>query len=102
MSAPDLHVEFTVDAQADLTSIAFYTAERWGTRQRDAYIERIVTATHDLPQFPGRGRIREDLGEAVRALPVEQHVIYYRATDQAVTILRVLHSRMDARLLIEE
>ncbi len=91
----------TPEAQADLTSIALYTAERWGNRQRDAYIERIVSAIYDLPRFPGRGRLRADLGDGVRAYPVEQHVVYYRADDQAVTILRILHSRMDASRLIE-
>jgi plasmid stabilization system protein ParE len=57
---------------------------------------------YDLPRFPGRGRLREVHGDGVRAYPVQQHVIYYRATDHGVTILRVLHARMDAGLLIEE
>jgi toxin ParE1/3/4 len=96
MSAPNPQVVVTPDARADLTSIALYTAERWGDRQRDVYIERIVTAMYDLVRLPGRGRLSEDLGSGIRACAVEQHIVYYLASDREVTILRVLHSRMDA------
>ncbi|MFN8512949.1 MAG: type II toxin-antitoxin system RelE/ParE family toxin [Chloroflexia bacterium] len=38
-----------------------------------------------------------DLADDLARAFARQHVIYYRATDDAVIIVRILHGRMDAR-----
>jgi plasmid stabilization system protein ParE len=45
--------------------------------------------------YPERGRQRDELYTACRSLPVEQHVVFYYLTDDAVVIDRVLHGSQD-------
>jgi len=45
--------------------------------------------------YPDTGRDRSDLRTGVRVLPVERHLVVFRAEVGGVTILRVVHQMMD-------
>jgi plasmid stabilization system protein ParE len=49
-----------------------------------------------LTRHPHVGEIREDIPAGMRAKPVEQHIIFYRVDDEGITVIRMLHSKMDA------
>jgi plasmid stabilization system protein ParE len=49
-----------------------------------------------LTRFPDLGPTRDDLPPGMHLHPVEQHVVYYLVDDKVVTIVRIVHSRMDA------
>ena len=90
-----------------------WSHERFGTAVRDGYEELITAAILDLAQAPTRVgvRARPELGEAVlswhlaqsrdhvrsdaRRIKSPRHFILFRAADNVVTILRVLHDRMN-------
>jgi plasmid stabilization system protein ParE len=38
----------------------------------------------------------------LRSFPVRQHIIFYRVGPQTVSVLRVLHSRMDTARHLDE
>ena len=95
-------LDFTPDAEDDLRSILEYTRMSWGARQQDVYAEHIAAALQELNQFPDLGRPREEVSPGLRAYPVEQHVVYYRADDQMVTIVRILHRKMNASTRLEQ
>lgn len=42
------------------------------------------------------GRLRPDLGEGVRGLPVLEHIVFYEIYKNRCHILRVLHHRRDS------
>lgn len=45
--------------------------------------------------YPDTGRDRGDLRTGVRVLPVERHLVVFRAAVGGVIILRVIHQMMD-------
>jgi plasmid stabilization system protein ParE len=73
-----------------------------GEHQRDVYAERITAALERLTLFPNLGESRDDLPVGMRACPVEQHVIYYRTDEHAITVIRLLHNKMETRGQLDE
>lgn len=92
----NLRLDLTDDARRDFRSILRYTRGTWGERQRDTYARRLTAAMEKLTQFPQLGEARSDLPPGMQAFPVAQHVIYYRVDEQAITVIRLLHGKMNA------
>lgn len=95
MSAPKLILVTTTDADADLESIALYGMEMWDRERTLSYVTEIAKVLDSLARFPRLGRRGDDIGENVRLIRVRDHVVYYEHDAQAVTILRILHLRMN-------
>lgn len=91
-----LRLELTDDARADFRSILRYTRRRWGVEQRRIYGRHLEAAMEQLTRFPRQGEERDDLPHGMRARVVAEHVIYYRADDERVAVIRPLHASMDA------
>jgi toxin ParE1/3/4 len=86
----------TDNAERDFRSILRYTQQHWGRQRRDTYADRLVAAIDRLALFPSMGNARDDLGNGVRAIAVEHHLIIYHLENGTVVILRLLHQNMDA------
>ena len=103
MSVPKLPVVLTSDAEIDLRGILLYSRRQWGTVQRDTYRAAIRRALNTIATNPSIGHPYDRLRPGRRSFPVQRHVIHYRIDDDRVTILRILHERMDvARHLTDE
>lgn len=48
-----------------------------------------------LAENPDLGVLRSDILPGLRSFPCDHHVIFYRVGKSTVTILRVLHERMN-------
>ena len=97
MSAFDL----TKSAQADLKSIARYTQEHWGARQRNVYLKEMDQVFHSLVTNPEMGVTCDHIRNGYRKLPHGVHVIYYKQVGKEdLLIVRILHSTMDVELHI--
>jgi len=88
--------DLTRSAQADLKSIARFTQERWGVRQRNAYLKEVDQVFRALTKNPEMGRACDEVREGYRKFPHGSHVIYYKqqGTD-LLLIVRILHATMD-------
>lgn len=82
-------------AQRDVRSILLYTRKQWGQSARDAYEEALNQALLTLSENPLIGRRRDAVPGDLRTFRVRQHMIYYRYSDDTLTVLRVLHGKMD-------
>ena len=89
-------------ARRDVRSILLHTSQRWGFAQRDAYREVLDKAFETLSVNPLIGRSRGEIAPNLRSHTIQQHVIYYRVEVETVTVLRVLHGKMDAARHVEE
>ncbi len=89
-------LEWSDDAERDLRGNSRFTRNHWGSGQRDQYLKRVSRAIVQLAQYPDLGQSRDEISPGLRTLPVVQHVIYYRVTEEAIRILRILHAHMDA------
>ena len=87
--------DLSKSAHADLKSIATYTQERWGVRQRNAYLKEIDRIFHSLAKNPVMGRACDEILEGYRKFPHGVHVIYYKQLESELLIVRILHATMD-------
>ena len=91
----------TQTADAELYEIFVNTAQNWGIPQADKYFSRLHEAFDRLAFFPEMGVRRPDLGLHIRMIRHQSHRIYYRANDDKVRIIRILHvrQRVDANMI---
>lgn len=83
-------------ALEDLKSIARFTQQRWGVRQRNTYLKAIDQVFRALARHPKMGRACDELREGYRKFPHASHVIYYKEQDEdTVLFVRILHMTMD-------
>lgn len=82
-------------ARRDLEEIGAYTGREWGLRQKSEYLGRIRDKLIALRDHPMAGAPRDDIAEGLRACIVEKHIVFYRDTETALLIVRILHQRMD-------
>jgi toxin ParE1/3/4 len=59
------------------------------------YHERLSAAMRTLLAHPYPGRARDDLSPGLRTLAVGGHIVFYRVGTRSVTIVRILHAKMD-------
>ena len=85
-------------ARRDLERIGDYTRAEWGAAQKRKYLGQIKDGFKAVRDTPGIGIRRDDIRDGLRAYPVRKHVIFYRETKTELTIVRVLHARMDPGL----
>ena len=82
-------------ARRDLQEIGDYTRRKWNAAQKRKYLRRIRDRLEALRDMPGIGAARDDIAAGLRACPAEKHIVFYRESKTAVTIVRVLHQGMD-------
>ena len=88
--------DLTKAARQDLKSIAKFTQERWGVRQRNTYLKEIDQVFRALAKNPVMGRACDEVREGYRKFPHGSHVIYYSEIESdPLLIVRILHVTMD-------
>jgi toxin ParE1/3/4 len=87
---------FKPDADADLESILQYTLQTWGDDRMRAYSARIFAALDELSTFPNIGKRRDDLRPGLLSYLAAQHIVFYVASEDELTVHRIIHSRRDA------
>lgn len=84
------------NAEADLDSIATYTKDAWGTEQARTYLATIRADMQSLGEFPMRHPLHEGAAGPFRKARSGQHHLYYQIGKSGVTVVRVLHERMES------
>ena len=85
----------TPKAKDDLSGIWDYTETTWGTRQAEIYVRLIERGINLIAADPRRGRPCDDIRPGYRRFSVGSHVVYFREGEGAITVVRILHQRMD-------
>jgi toxin ParE1/3/4 len=92
----------------DLERQVEYLDERANPEVSDRYLKSVYGAFDLLAQMPGMGAPREQLNPRLNGLrmwPVPdfpKYLIFYRATDETVEVIRVLHGAQDIEGIISE
>jgi toxin ParE1/3/4 len=66
-----------------------------GERQAEIYLRLIKAAVDAVATDPKLGRACDDVRPGYRRHPVGSHALFYRVTDAAIVVVRILHQRMD-------
>jgi toxin ParE1/3/4 len=90
----------TEQAQADLDELWDYLAER-NEAAANRLLAEILERSRFHARFPKTGRPRDDLTPALRSFVVRPYVIFFRAVDDTIEILRVLHGSRDIDSIIK-
>jgi toxin ParE1/3/4 len=90
----------TGQAERDLEEILAYLDAR-----SHSAAERLATAIDErsrlLGEFPGMGRSRDELLPGVRSIAIGRYVLFYRVTQNAVEVLRILHGARDLEAIMK-
>ena len=92
----------TEAALEDLRSIRAYTMESWGAGQEQHYLDSLWSRMEALRVNPERYRLRGDLFPGCRIAAEGKHVILFRAGNEVLEIVRVLHAAMDFKRHLPE
>jgi toxin ParE1/3/4 len=82
-------------AQSDLQEIWDYTDDNWGRAQAKAYLKSIEAAMERVASNPKLGKACEEIRSGYARYPVGSHILFYSITAGQVTVIRILHQRMD-------
>jgi toxin ParE1/3/4 len=89
------NLEFTPEADEDLRLLLADSFANWGEVQQAAYAERLSIAMGQILSHPHLGRSRDDLQPELRSLLAGHHLIYYLVDERTITVIRILHAKMD-------
>jgi toxin ParE1/3/4 len=84
----------TSAAEQDLEEILTFLLDLDHTAA-DRFVTELDALCRLLTSQPGVGRRRDDLGPSVRSRVIGFHVLFYRATDDTLTVLRIIHGSRD-------
>jgi toxin ParE1/3/4 len=93
-------VRISPRASLDLTEIWSYIADDSVTNA-DAFIDKRFETIQLLANQPGSGRRREELAHGILSFPFGRYIIFYRASQDAIEIVRVLHGARDIHTIFE-
>lgn len=83
-------------AQADLEGIFDYTVYRWGLDRAVRYTQSIEAACSAIAANPGSTEDCDYIRAGYRRASAGRHTIYFRVDGGGVSVIRILHQRMDA------
>lgn len=81
-------------ALADLSDIRSYTRRRWGAEQAEHYLREMGQFFRDLSL--GQRTSRAVRAGQFRKARYVSHMIYFIEDDHSMSVIRILHVRMDA------
>ena len=85
----------TRNAVADLRAIADYGLENFGFAKARQYRRGLEKCFRSLARTPAIGLSADELVTGIRRYKYQSHWIFYLASGKGITIVRVLHTRMD-------
>lgn len=89
------------EADEDLTAIWVRIAAD-NPAAADRTIHALLDAEIRLAAFPETGRRRDDLQPALRSRVVGSYVVFYRASEGGIFVVRILHGARDIDDLLAE
>ncbi len=90
MAIEKAEYRLTPKAKDDMEAVWLYSLKEWGRAQTERYVDDVTEAFGFLANSPNTGAACDHIRAGYRRYPVTRHVIYYRATDYGVEVIRVL------------
>ncbi len=88
--------KLTTIARQDIRNINRYSISHWGKAKAIQYVSALYERFEWLSNQPHMGRNRDYISASLLSYQEGSHVIFYRREPQGhISILRVLHQRMD-------
>lgn len=88
-------------AKNDLSDIWSYIAKN-SAAAADRVTASLVEMFSTLAAFPAMGRLRDELGSALRSFVVGSYLIFYQPEEDGIEVVRVLHGSRDIDSIFRE
>jgi toxin ParE1/3/4 len=82
-------------ARRDLSEIWDSSARNWGADRADRSVMAIRDACAGLADGSRQGRAADDIRPGYRKQPAGSHLIFCRAAERRIEVIRILHRRRD-------
>jgi len=82
-------------ARDDLEQIWRYTFQAWSRSQADEYYRSLIDAITDLAQGSKRGKSIDNIRSGYFSLSCGSHFIIYKVGRTRISVIRILHQRMN-------
>ncbi len=89
---------FTDEAVADLNGIIDYSLETWEREQTRKYTTELEQLCQKLAGNPRLGNPCNELADGLYSFPYHSHILFYCCSNHTVSIVRILHMRMNVTL----
>ena len=99
MARARLELVWSPEAEADLLNIWSWGAARFSADTADAHLLDIERAAGALIRSPLYGRDRQRLVPGLRSMVIYPTVLFYRVTDAAIEVVRVVDGRRNLAAL---
>ena len=93
MPGPELRLVWSPEAEDDLLTIWRWGALHFSAEAADAHLRDINRAAQNLIDFPNSGVKRDQIAPNVRSVVAYPTVIFYRAGNRSIEIVRVVDGR---------
>jgi toxin ParE1/3/4 len=93
-------VRVTEQADVDLLEIALYISQD-DPRASERFIDKIAEKCRLLATASEIGPMRPEIARQIRSFPCGSYIIFYRAADFGIEVIRVLHGARDLPPLFE-
>jgi len=91
-----MHVELSRSALHDLECIGDFIAQDSPQRAK-GYVKKLRDQCYKIAETPLAFRLRTELGKNIRSAAYGNYIIFFRAEENVLRILRVLHGSMDIK-----
>ena len=82
-------------AKIDLSEIWDYSLLQWGVGQAEKYVRELWSAMETAASDSTKSVTVGDVRRGYRKSRSGSHVIFFKATDCGIDVVRILHQRMD-------
>jgi len=97
-----VRVAWSSGAEKDLLQIWNYLAREASIENANRQIEKIRQLSRLLSEQPQAGRLRNSLIRGIRSIATPPYVLFYRLSDDAVQIVRVVHGKRDIEAILRD
>jgi toxin ParE1/3/4 len=88
-------IELSPKALADLDAIWEFSLHNWGEARSETYVRAINAALELVASNPQVARDAGSIRPGLLKYNVGSHVVFFRVSDRALVVSRILHGRMD-------
>lgn len=88
-------------ARRDLDGVWAYTESTWDIAQADRYVDSLTTRMEWLSKNEALWHDRGDIRNGLFSYPEGRHIVFFEATADSLSVIRVLHQRMDVKRHVE-
>ena len=86
---------YTRQSKIDLESIIKFSAQHWGLKRSETYMDGLQDLVSNLADFPDLGLDNSHYINGLLSFPYQSHSIYYIKQPHGIDIIRILHNKMN-------